>query len=481
MKLFEAGARGGSSWGIRLAVLLAGALLASGARAAVPYVIEDLGSLDGTWSYAQAISDTGYVTGGSGAAGGSSVFFWSRELGMVEVGGLGGTGADPVDVSNSGQVVGVGYTPGNAEIHAFSWTLAGGLVDLGTLGGNESRATGVDDHGMVVGYSYLPGNTDIHAFAWTAETGMIDLGTFGGQHSSATAVSASGLVVGGAAIAPQWGAHPFTWTRGGPLVDLGTLGYESASAQAVSDTGYVAIQAAAANYEYHAALWAPGVGLRDLGTLGGGFALPVEVNALGHVVGGSYPARPAGATQDTAHGFFWSEQTGMVDVGTLGGPYDYSSIWALNDADEAAGFSFAAGDVQHAFVWTPANGMTDLGTLAGSYSDARDLNDAGLVVGYSPDSRGYQRAVLWQRLDLPYVVRQIDGWLAAGKVTEGLANALTQKLLSAQAALAAGDLAAARLLLDQVISQATAQSGRHLDADVAARLVSELLQLEASF
>jgi probable HAF family extracellular repeat protein len=113
----------------------------------------------------------------------------------VDLGTLGGTMSAAEAVSDSGQVLGWSATA-DGDQHAFSWTRQTSMVDLGTLGVHGSIARAVNARGEVVGDSAVTSEGFGRAFFWTEKTGMVDLGTLGGTSSIATAVNASGLVVG---------------------------------------------------------------------------------------------------------------------------------------------------------------------------------------------------------------------------------------------------------------------------------------------
>ncbi len=83
--------------------LAALALLGLGARATAGYIATDLGSLGGSYTYAQGINDAGQVAGGGGTAN-------------------------------------------NSAEHAFLYA-NGQIKDLGTLGGTYSYAYGINDAG----------------------------------------------------------------------------------------------------------------------------------------------------------------------------------------------------------------------------------------------------------------------------------------------------------------------------------------------
>ena len=55
------------------------------------------------------------------------------------------------------------------------------MIDLGTLGGGSySSAIALTESGQVVGFGYTATWVS-RAFSWTAEGGMVDLGTLGGD------------------------------------------------------------------------------------------------------------------------------------------------------------------------------------------------------------------------------------------------------------------------------------------------------------
>ena len=55
----------------------------------------------------------------------------------------------------------------------------GDVTYIGTLGGSDSTAHAVSG-GQVVGISWTSGDVNVHAFSWTNSTGLLDLGTLGG-------------------------------------------------------------------------------------------------------------------------------------------------------------------------------------------------------------------------------------------------------------------------------------------------------------
>jgi probable HAF family extracellular repeat protein len=85
----------------------------------------------------------------------------------------------------------------------------------------------------------------------------------------------------------------------------------------------------------------------------------------------------------------------VIDLGTLGG--SSSTARDVNDAGVVVGVSQREGDTfARAFQWTERAHMHGLGTLGGINSDAASINDRGQVVGWSDVPGGARHAFLWQ-------------------------------------------------------------------------------------
>lgn len=239
-------------------------------------------------------------------------------------------------------VLGMSILSATFAATSFSYT----VTDLGTLGGSSSQAYGINDTGQVVGKADTSNGLS-HAFLWDQGT-MNDLGTVDGySYSSAYKINNVGQVIGAAYIDPTFGTFS-------PVLAL---------------------------------LWAQGAQSppQDLGSLGGNFSEAIGINNRGDVVGIS---RLDNTTYNRA--FLWSKGK-MRNLGTLpntGGCSPYPSYifgTSINNKRQIVGPSENC-----AFLWEKGT----MRAISSDWSDPRDINDRGQVVG-----SGNGGATLWNLSD----------------------------------------------------------------------------------
>jgi len=336
---------------VMILLMLSIFLFASAASAQPSYIVIDLGTLGGTYSYAAGINDSGQVVGLSSLTGDTAnhAFLYSGGT-MTDLGTLGGSSgssSSAAGINDSGQVVGSSTITGEDTVnHAFLYS-GGIMADLGTLGGTYSNAAGINDSGQVAGESHTTGDTAYHAFLYSGGI-MADLGTLGGTNSTAYGINDSGQVVGQSNLTGDAVYHAFMYS-GGTMIDLGTLGGTYSYALGINDSGQVVGQSfLAGDTAYHAFLYSGGT-MTDLGTLGGNYSFANGINGSSQVVGVAY------TTSDTAqHAFLYSGGT-MFALDNL---IPSSSGWTLSDATgindngQIVGFGRING-ATHAFLLTP--------------------------------------------------------------------------------------------------------------------------------
>lgn len=277
-------------------------------------------------------------------------------------------------INEAGLIVGASDIPVafESESHAVLWQ-DGILTDLG-LG----AAHAINDAGWIVGTG--PGGATL----WRNGVATI-LGTLGGSRASATGINNSGWIVGTSQLPGDSIEHAFLW-RNGSMIDLGTLGGSNSAANAINAAGQIVGASDVLNGREHAFLYENGV-MRDLGTLQGHQSAAEDINDAGHIVG-SWEWFTGGRV------FLWRNGV-MTDIGDL---LQYSaSGHGIDEHDRIVG---ALGDgpaSQAAFLWVDSV-VTNLSRVANQRlnATARDLNSAGLVIGWTlGDASDPNYPLLW--------------------------------------------------------------------------------------
>lgn len=120
----------------------------------------DLGTLNGNFSSANSINNSGQVVGNVGEL--SDIYYHDAfitgpdGMGMTNLGTLGGYFSDALSINDAGEAVGWAETA-NGDFHAFLYS-HGGITDLSLLdvviaGGWESISTAIDinNNGQIIG------------------------------------------------------------------------------------------------------------------------------------------------------------------------------------------------------------------------------------------------------------------------------------------------------------------------------------------
>lgn len=320
---------------------------------------------------------------------------------ITDLGTLGGTFSEADGISNTGAAAGNSTLPGDSVVHASVWQ-NGVITDLGTLGGPNSVAPEAEpqpnDRGEVAGasdtttldpnaaafcgvFTFLSDPYTCRPFVWRHGI-MTELPTLGGNNGVAWQINNRGQVTGIAENAtpdpscstaePE--GEPVIW-EGGEIHQLPTVsGDLDGATQAINDHGQVVgftdnCIAGVPFTSFHAVLWerqAQRWTATDLGNLGGTtLNLAFGINNRGQVVGqAGTKCRHAGGCglpgNAAFHAFLWQNGV-MTDLGTL--PGDVVS-WAeeINSKGQAVGTSFDVNSDMHPFIWQDGV-MTDLNAL----------------------------------------------------------------------------------------------------------------------
>ncbi|MEO8090396.1 MAG: hypothetical protein ABI703_08875 [Gemmatimonadales bacterium] len=214
---------------------------------------QDLGTLGGSSSDAQAINDGGQVTGASTIANGSAHAYLRSNGEMSDIHTISSGESFPWGLNNLGHVVGQWNGTPN---QSFLWTPENGMQILPTLGGSRGVALDINDDGQVVGWSEPALDQADEAFIYE-NAAIRRLGTLGGAGSVAIAINASGMAVGRASIGGRRGVeHAFYWTATAGMKDIGLpKGTSSAVAWDVNSAGLIVGETARSSGKTRATTW----------------------------------------------------------------------------------------------------------------------------------------------------------------------------------------------------------------------------------
>jgi probable HAF family extracellular repeat protein len=320
---------------------------------------------------------------------------------VVDLGTLGGTFGWANAIDDKGSAAGFSTLPSDQSTHAFLWQ-RGVMTDLGTLGGPNSITSfsPFSDRGEIGGAAETPvpdPNGEDACFFGTQLTcrpvvwhdGTItELPTLGGNNGAANQVNNRGQVAGTAensVLLPpclQGLALPVIWENSG-IVQLPLFpGDQAGVALAINDKGR-AVGFTATCTGGHALIWEDGTAT-NLGSLGGTFASAAAINNQDQVVGSS---NLAGDT--TFHAFLWQDGV-MTDLGTLP-DHSLSAAFGINSKGQIVGQSCSDGEVDcRAFLWQDGV-MTDLNDLIPADSplflfEPVSINSRGQIAGAALDT-----------------------------------------------------------------------------------------------
>jgi probable HAF family extracellular repeat protein len=270
-------------------------------------------------------------------------------------------------------------------------------------------SSAINNTGQIVG-TYDGAAAILSAGAITS-LGTVAPGSFG------LGINDRGDVVG--SVNSQSSSYGFSYA-GGTLTRIGPWPGEAfplSNAVAINNAGTVAGNAFPEVGEAMRGYVFDGSAVRMIATLGGDWSVVTAINNAGAVVGTSSLRSDGNWIGSGFHAYI--DRGGvMQDLGTLAGGL-HSQAYDINDAGMAVGWSDLNVDPDvspdaHAFLYRDGT-MLDLGTLGGIHALARGLNNAGHVVGNSDmlDPASGPHAFLYldgRMLDLNAVVTGAGDW-----------------------------------------------------------------------
>ena len=328
------------------------------------YVVEDLGTLGGPYSFSYNLNRAGVVSGGSATAT---------------------QNGDP-----SQAVV-------NAPQTAFLWG-HGRLRNLGTLGGPDSVGAAANLSGLAV----------IDSETETLSRQGEDVCAFGNHLQCLAAIWKDGRLTELPLLAGGNNSYAMDMNDRGQIVGFADTDDYDPDCAATTTTGF----------RFQTVIWEPNGRVRQLPPLDGDtVANPFGINNKGQVVGNSGVC--GGLTPPPyvtpSHAVLWERDGTAVDLG--GGPG--SAAVAINDHSDVSGDLSTADGSPRPFLWTPeSRTLVQLNPPDGFPVAVNDccktINNRREIVGFMLDVSGNSHAFLWKKgvmIDLNDLIPKGSPWM----------------------------------------------------------------------
>lgn len=260
------------------------------------------------------------------------------------------------DINDNGEVVGQSLFAGFG-MRPTRWDAGGNATNLGLLsGGTTGTAYAINNNGEIVGISE-DGSGLRKATLWDGRGGVVDVHDAIGSSSTSVPwhINDAGVIVGQANISPGIFARGFVWDQINPAQQAGTDSYAGGANYGINNDGHIV----GAGFFFGD----PDDALLAMPDGRGGYEYPL-INPLG---------------------FWFSQARAINNNGLIVGHSVYNSTTATWNA------CIFTGDERE-----PVQTLGTLPTL--DTSEGLDVNDSGMIVGYSWDGTGNgidPRAWVW--------------------------------------------------------------------------------------
>jgi len=350
------------------------------------YVVTDLGTLGGMYSFGFGINNAGEVAEAAATLAqtdgfAATAFLWTKQKGMTNLGTLGPPAFPACPTCNSGAAA-VGAS-GEVAIGSEIATLDPNDEDFGQWDPlfpthRETRAA-IWRNEVMTALPNLPGGNNANPF-WINNRGQV------------SGVAETDNKDPSCSIGPNGPSEPNGLN--GPNLKRGFL----------------------------PVIWGPNDKIQKLSPLvskGDTVANAFTINDHGEAVGNSGLCSTTGlppfavSFTTASQAVLWEIDGSVHDLSCLGGAINAAS--SINNRGEVVGVAQSPKDgTNHAFLWTRQTGMLDYGAFPGAVATVvgccHTNNDRGEIVGFSiePNNPYFGRALIWQGtepLDLNAFVR----------------------------------------------------------------------------